>query len=143
MVKNLKALSLVLANYKKFKPKAIISAPEDYFYITKGGETIETIQKDVKINKNKLAIEQIWSANAKTLEPYTIKADKSKMDKNKLQLGKDIKIKLALVKESFIFEEGPIQTTMVGDKSGIGTGGSKDRNVGTGKEDHLTQLIIN
>ena len=139
MVKNLKALSLVLANYKKFKPKAIISAPEDYFYITKGGETIETIQKDVKINKNKLAIEQIWSANAKTLEPYTIKADKSKMDKNKLQLGKDIKIKLALVKESFIFEEGPIQTTMVGDKSGIGTGGSKDRNVGTGKEDHLTQ----
>ena len=139
MVKNLKALSLVLANYKKFKPKAIISAPEDYFYITKGGETIETIQKDVKINKNKLAIEQIWSANAKTLEPYTIKADKSKMDKNKLQLGKDIKIKLALVKESFIFEEGPIQTTMVGDKSGIGTGGGKDRNVGTGKEDHLTQ----
>ena len=139
MVKNLKSLSLVLANYKKFKPKAIISAPEDYFYITKGGETIETIQKDVKINKNKLAIEQIWSANAKTLEPYTIKADKSKMDKNKLQLGKDIKIKLALVKESFIFEEGPIQTTMVGDKSGIGTGGSKDRNVGTGKEDHLTQ----
>ena len=139
MVKNLKALSLVLANYKKFKPKAIISAPEDYFYITKGGETIETIQKDVKINKNKLAIEQIWSTNAKNLEPYTIKAYKSKMDKNKLQLGKDIKIKLALVKESFIFEEGPIQTTMVGDKSGIGTGGSKDRNVGTGKEDHLTQ----
>ena len=139
MVKNLKSLSLVLANYKKFKPKAIISAPEDYFYITKGGETIETIQKDVKINKNKLAIEQIWSTNAKNLEPYTIKADKSKMDKNKLQLGKDIKIKLALVKESFIFEEGPIQTTMVGDKSGIGTGGSKDRNVGTGKEDHLTQ----
>ena len=139
MIKNLKALSLVLANYKKFKPKAIVSAPEDYFHITKGGETIEGIQKDVKINKNKLAIEQIWSANAKTLEPYTIKADKSKMDKNKLQLGKDIKIKLSLVKESFIFEEGPIQTTMVGDKSGIGAGGAKDRNVGTGKEDHLTQ----
>ena len=139
MIKNLKALSLVLANYKKFKPNAITSAPEDYIYITKGGETIEAIQKDVKINKNKLAIEQIWSTNAKTLEPYTIKADKSKMDKNKLQLGKDIKIKLALVKESFIFEEGPIQTSMVGDKSGIGAGGSKDRNVGTGKEDHLTQ----
>jgi len=139
MIKNLKALSLVLANYKKFKPNAIASAPEDYIYITKGGETIETIQKDVKINKNKLAIEQIWSANAKTLEPYTIKADKSKMDKNKLQLGKDIKIKLSLVKESFIFEEGPIQTSMVGDKSGIGAGGGKDRNVGTGKEDHLTQ----
>lgn len=139
MIKNLKALSLVLANYKKFKSNAITSAPEDYIYITKGGETIESIQKDVKINKNKLAIEQIWSANAKTLEPYTIKADKSKMDKNKLQLGKDIKIKLALVKESFIFEEGPIQTSMVGDKSGIGAGGSKDRNVGTGKEDHLTQ----
>jgi len=139
MIKNLKALSLVLANYKKFKPKAIVSSPEDYFHITKGGETIEGIQKDVKINKNKLAIEQIWSANAKTLEPYTIKADKSKMDKNKLQLGKDIKIKLSLVKESFIFEEGPIQTTMVGDKSGIGAGGAKDRNVGTGKEDHLTQ----
>lgn len=139
MIKNLKALSLVLANYKKFKPNAIASAPEDYVYITKGGETIETIQKDVKINKNKLAIEQIWSTNAKTLEPYTIKADKSKMDKNKLQLGKDIKIKLSLVKESFIFEEGPIQTSMVGDKSGIGAGGGKDRNVGTGKEDHLTQ----
>lgn len=139
MIKNLKALSLVLANYKKFKPNAIASAPEDYVYITKGGETIETIQKDVKINKNKLAIEQIWSANAKNLEPYTIKADKSKMDKNKLQLGKDIKIKLSLVKESFIFEEGPIQTSMVGDKSGIGAGGGKDRNVGTGKEDHLTQ----
>lgn len=139
MIKNLKALSLVLANYKKFKPKAIASAPEDYFHITKGGETIEVIQKDVKINKNKLAIEQIWLSNAKTLEPYTIKADKSKMDKNKLQLGKDIKIKLSLVKESFIFEEGPIQTTMVGDKSGIGAGGAKDRNVGTGKEDHLTQ----
>jgi hypothetical protein len=139
MIKNLKALSLVLANYKKFKPKAIVSSPEDYFHITKGGETIEGIQKDVKINKNKLAIEQIWSANAKTLEPYTIKADKSKMDKNKLQLGKDIKIKLSLVKESFIFEEGPIQTSMVGDKSGIGAGGGKDRNVGTGKEDHLTQ----
>ena len=139
MIKNLKSLSLVLANYKKFKSNAITSAPEDYIYITKGGETIEAIQKDFKINKNKLAIEQIWSANAKTLEPYTIKADKSKMDKNKLQLGKDIKIKLALVKESFIFEEGPIQTSMVGDKSGIGAGGSKDRNVGTGKEDHLTQ----
>ncbi len=139
MIKNLKALSLVLANYKKFKTNVIKSAPEDYVYITKGGETIDGIQKDVKINKNKLAIEQIWTLNAKTLEPYTIKAEKSKMDKNKLQLGKDLKIKLSAIKESFIFEAGPIQTTMVGDKSGIGAGGGKDRNVGSDKESHLTQ----
>ena len=139
MIKNLRSLSLVLANYKKFTPNAIASAPEDYVYITKGGETIEVIQKDVKINKNKLTTDQIWSSNSKTLEPYTIKAEKSKMDKNKLQLPKDLKIKLSLVKEGYLFEEGPIAIGQGGSPTGIGTGGGVNRNVGTKKEDHVTQ----
>lgn len=149
MIKNLRSLSLVLANYKKFTPNAITSEPIDYIYITKGGETIESIQKDIKINKYKLTQDQIWSSNAKTLEPYTVKAEKSKMDKNKLQLPKDLKIKLSLVLvkdlkivrkfEGFIFEEGPIAIGQGGSPTGIGTGGGQNRNAGTDKEDHVTQ----
>ena len=150
MIKNLKALSLVLFNYKKFKPKGSTVKPEEFTYMTKAGDTIEKIQKDFNINKKKLTSDQIWSANAKILEPYTIKAEKSKMDKNKLQLGKDLKISFVPstapsinkvsneVRENYIFEAGPIAGG-ASKNVGIGDGGSANRNVGTGKEDHLTQ----
>lgn len=144
MVKNLKSLSMVLTTYKRFKPapntiKSSEDTTHDDFYTTKGGESIESIQKDVKINKNKLTSEQIWNLNKKVLEPYGEKSVKTKIDKYKIQLAKGLKIRLSALKEGFLFEEGPIKIGEGGDPSGIGTGAGKNRNVGTGGESHLTQ----
>lgn len=152
MIKNIKALSLVLSNYKKFNPDSIKrsdKAGANDFYTTAGGETIDGIQKDSKINKNKLTSEQIWNKNKKVLQPYEEKAVKSKLNKYTLQLAKGLKLEISAVNESFIFEDGPIGTSNVGSKAGIGTGGGIDRNKAVKikdkdgnviqAEDHLTQ----
>jgi hypothetical protein len=147
MIKALKSLSLILVNYKKFKPgsqaKDVAMGGESVGYITKGGETIEGIQKDTTINKNKLTIDQIWSQNNKVLQPYAEKAEKMKMDKNKIQLTKGLRLNLASVKESYLYEAGPIAgSNREGSDKPIGSGAGTQRNIGSGAESHSTQAYM-
>lgn len=147
MVKALKALSVLLANYKKiqFSDKKIEkSFTVDLSYTCKGGETIEGIQKDSAINKAKLTMDQIWSVNSKVLQSYAEKAEKIKTDKNKLQLAKGLVLVLSnstvgVKKESYLFEAGPIETTKEGSPVGVGAGAGKDRNVVSSEASHAKQ----
>jgi hypothetical protein len=132
MVENLKALSLVIKYYTKVKVETSgvgQSSKDSYVYITKGGETIEGIQKSADINKFKLDLEKIWSLNQKALDKYIQDAAKKKVDKNKLQLSNGIKINLSKVNESYIFE------------ANFGVGAAPERANVKGGESHLTQAF--
>ena len=62
------------------------------------------------------------------------------MDKNKIQLGKGLKLNLTAVVESFLFEAGPIAgSNKEGSVQPVGSGSGVNRNVTTGGEDHLAQ----
>ena len=130
MVKNLKALSLVLANYQKVKISAPASKDFKYIYVTKEGDTVEKIQKSPQINKNKLATTEIRAKNTFL----------TKYPKDNQTLAPGLKILL----EGFqILEEATFGTT----------GGSAERgNIKAGKpsstgekptssEDHLAQAF--
>lgn len=132
MVENLKALSLMIKYYTKVKvetPSVGQSSKDSYVYITKGGETIEGIQKSTDINKFALDLEKIWSLNQKALDKYIQDAAKKKVDKNKLQLSAGIKINLSKVNESYIFE------------ANFGVGAAPERANVKGGESHLTQAF--
>lgn len=123
MVKNLKSLGTILDAYKRVKiqtsdPVAKSSTIEPYK--TKEGDTIEKIQKDVNINKKKLALADIRTKNSKVLQKYP-------KDNQVLPAG------LVLVMESSLFEAVPGTSNQ--------PGGSQDRgNIKSG-EDHLTQAF--
>jgi hypothetical protein len=144
MIKALKSLSILLSNYKKVQIKSNkeVAHKTSLSYVTKGGETIEGIQKDVNINKSKLTIEQIWAANSKGLQSYLEKAEKLKSDKNKLQLAKGLTLALSVIKESYIFESSPIQKTKEGSPVGIGSGAGVERNVVSSGESHAVQAYV-
>lgn len=132
MVENLKALSLMIKYYTKVKVETSgvgQSSKDSYVYTTKGGETIEGIQKSTDINKFKLDLEKIWSLNQKALDKYIQDAAKKKVDKNKLQLSAGIKINLSKVNESYIFE------------ANFGVGAAPERANVKGSESHLTQAF--
>lgn len=148
MVKALKSLSLVLAYYKKVEiqsaGKEEQSGKKLLKYVCKGGETIEGIQKDVTINKFKLTTDQIWAINSKVLQPYTEKATKSKLDKNKLQLSKGLVLTLEMIKESsqYLFENSPVAgSNAVGSSTPMGAGAGAKRAEVTGGENHLVQAF--
>jgi hypothetical protein len=133
IVNNLKALSLMIKYYKNVKISGAAGGFKEQtqgeFYVTKAGDTIESIQKNTLVNKNKLTTDQIWTINSKILQPYLELATKKGADKNKLQLKIGIKINISKVNENYIFE------------ATFGTGGGKDRaNVKSG-EDQLTQAF--
>jgi hypothetical protein len=133
IVNNLKSISLMIKYYKNVKLSGAESTPKyqsgENFFTTKGGETIKSIYGDKSINKFNLELEQIWKNNSKILQPYLDLATQKKTDKNTLQLKAGLKINLAKINESMIFEDT------------FGTGGAKDRaNVKSG-EDHLTQAF--
>jgi hypothetical protein len=131
MIKALKSLSLILVNYKKFTPNAIKSAPEDNFYLTKAGDTVDKIQKDVNINKKKLSLVDIRSKNKAVLNEYP-------KDNQTLKPG------LKLVLESnYLFEAGPIAgSNKVGSTTPIGSGSGDQRNKGSEQETHATQAYM-
>lgn len=129
MIENLKALSLMVKYYGKVKTSSPNIESKGNFYVTKGGETIESIQKDFNINKFKLSLEQIWTLNTKLLQSYIDLAKTKGTDKSKLQLKAGLKINLSKVNESYLFE------------ATFGVGGAADRSNIKGGESHSTQAF--
>lgn len=127
MLKNLQALKLIIANYKKVDLSGAPGAAgtgKTRGYVTQEGDTIESIQKNVAVNKKKLTSIDILNKNQQKLTKV-LAGLKTPEEKIKKALPKGI----TLVLESlFLLEEAT-----------IGEGGGKDRHkVGAG-EDHLTQ----
>lgn len=124
MIKNLSALYYILKNYEKVnlmivskeKQKDAQGAGSLPPYVTKGGETIESIQKNLELNKKKLSSEQIIGKNEIKLKPTFAKAA-GKFPKEKTPLPKGLELVL--------------------EKQGMG----EDRNNIRGGEDHLTQAF--
>ena len=114
MVKNLKALALILANYKKVNTGASTGATgkPKITYITKNGDKLNLIQSDNTKNPKKLDIATIRSKNPK-LSTYT-------KDDQSLPSGMVLLMEAA---DSF------------------GTGGSANRGKTVVGEDHLTQAF--
>jgi len=114
MVKNLKALALILANYKKVNTGASTGATgkPKVTYITKNGDKLNLIQSDNTKNPKKLDIATIRSKNPK-LSTYA-------KDDQSLPSGMVLLMEAA---DSF------------------GTGGSANRGKTVVGEDHLTQAF--
>ena len=123
MLRNLQALKLILANYKKVSllSNADTKAIE---YVTKEGDTIEGIQKNLAVNKKRLTSVDILNKNQQKLSK-ALAGLKTPDEKIKKTLPSGIKL---MLEGLFLLEDAT-----------IGEGGGKDRHkVGTG-EDHLTQ----
>ena len=117
MVKNLKALALILANYTKVNTKVSTSAKTGKpisTYITVAGDTLVKIQNNPTINPNKLDTVTIRSKNPGKLDKY-------KQDNITMAAG------ITLVMEATV--------------DTIGTGGSANRGTVVAGEDHLTQAF--
>jgi hypothetical protein len=117
MVKNLKALALILANYTKVNTKVSTSTKTGKpisTYITVAGDTLVKIQNNPKINPNKLDTVTIRSKNPGKLDKY-------KQDNITMAAG------ITLVMEATV--------------DTIGTGGSANRGTVVAGEDHLTQAF--
>lgn len=115
MVKNLKALALILTNYKKVNTGASTGATgkPKITYITKNGDKLNLIQSDNTKNPKKLDIATIRSKNPK-LSTYA-KDDQS------------------LPSGMVLLMEATVDT--------IGTGGAANRGKTVVGEDHLTQAF--
>jgi hypothetical protein len=115
MVKNLKALALILANYTKVNTTGSTGSTgkSKKTYITKNGDKLNLIQSDIAKNPNKLDIASIRSKNPK-LSGYA-KDDQS------------------LPSGMVLLMEGTVDT--------IGTGGAANRGKTVVGEDHLTQAF--
>ena len=126
MIKNLEALKLIIANYRKVQIGRVNSSDLslDYKkkYITKEGDTIELIQKNTEINKKNLKSVDILNKNLRTLQS-TVAKFKTPDEKIKAPLPAG----LALVMEGLILE------------ATIGEGSGKERHKVAGGEDYLTQ----
>lgn len=128
MVKNLKALGLILANYKNVKivgvnkiPDLAASNQRAGTYITKAGDTVDKIVANTEVNKKKFTADVLRQKNQKVLSPFP---------KN----NQTLKPGLVLVMErAMIFEAVPGTNNQ--------PGGSQDRGNIKGGEDHLTQAF--
>ena len=115
MVKNLKALALILANYTKVNTTGSTSSTgkPKKTYITKNGDKLNLIQSDVAKNPNKLDIASIRSKNPR--------------------LNKYAKDDQSLPSGLVLLMEATVNT--------IGTGGAANRGATVVGEDHLTQAF--
>ena len=128
MVKNLKSLGLILANYKNVKIIGVndksnttqVSADVKK-YTTKEGDTVDKIIANVTINFKKLTADILRKKNQKVLTPFP---------KN----DQPLKAGLVLVMEKNMILEGVPGTNNQ-------PGGSQDRGNIKGGEDHLTQAF--
>ena len=128
MVKNLKSLGLILANYKNVKIIGVndksnttqVSADVKK-YTTKEGDTVDKIIANVTINFKKLTADILRKKNQKVLTPFP---------KN----DQPLKAGLVLVMETNMILEGVPGTNNQ-------PGGSQDRGNIKGGEDHLTQAF--
>lgn len=130
MLKNLEALKLIVGNYKKIQIGNVNSTGKQKGnkreeYITKDGDTIEGIQKNLVINKRKLTSIDILNKNLNVLQ-NTVAKFKTPDEKIKASLPKGLK----LVMEGLLIFEAT-----------IGDGAGKDRNKVVNTEDHLTQAF--
>ena len=97
MIKNLSALYNILIKYQKVVPKlstALQNQAKSSTFVTNGGETIESIQKDPKLNKNNLTTAQIIAKNAAELKPTLDAAAKKNTAKEKATLPKHLSLVL-------------------------------------------------
>lgn len=115
MVKNLKALALILANYTKVNTTGSTGSTgkPKKTYITKNGDKLNLIQSDVAKNPNKLDIASIRSKNPR--------------------LNKYAKDDQSLPSGLVLLMEATVNT--------IGTGGAANRGATVVGEDHLTQAF--
>jgi len=125
MVKNLKSLGLILANYKSVKVVTAETSDKTEHshrtYTTKQGDTVDKIVSDAKINLKKFTADVLRQKNQKALSPYP---------KNDQPLKAGL---LLVMEKNMMFEAVPGTSNL--------PGGSKDRgNIGKG-EDHLTQAF--
>jgi len=133
MIKNLKSLSLILANYESVKIVGSVvdkeknsQNVEKIKYTTVAGDTVEKIQKNTKANPKKLAAADIRTKNPKVLVNYP-------KDNQTMPAG------LVLIMERYSLMEAKDPSPVV--KNSFSTGGSADRgNIKSG-EDHLTQAF--
>ena len=97
MIKNLSALYNILIKYQKVVPKlstALQNQAKSSTFVTNGGETIESIQKDPQLNKKNLTTAQIIAKNAAELKPTLDAAAKKNTAKEKAILPKDLSLVL-------------------------------------------------
>lgn len=125
MIKNLKALGLILANYKNVKivttTNKVSSGKTADTYTTKAGDTVDKIVANTTVNKKKFTADILRQKNQKILAAFP---------KN----NQTLKPGLVLVMEkSMIFEAVPGTNNQ--------PGGSQDRGNIKGGEDHLTQAF--
>jgi len=101
MIENLRALYNILANYKKVNiAKKDAELKVKNTYITNGGETIESIQKDKNINTKNLTLAEIVAKNENLPE---VKAAFDDAAKNNITKEKAVlPEKLSLVLESLV-----------------------------------------
>ena len=116
MVKNLKALALILANYTKVNTTGSTGSTgkPKKTYTTVAGDTLVKIQNNPTINPNKLDAAAIRSKNPGKLDKY-------KQDNITMSAG------ITLVMEATV--------------DTIGTGGAANRGTVVAGEDHLTQAF--
>jgi len=97
MIKNLSALYNILIKYQKVVPKlstALQNQAKSSTFVTNGGETIESIQKDPQLNKKNLTTAQIITKNAAELKPTLDDAAKKNTAKEKAILPKNLSLVL-------------------------------------------------
>jgi hypothetical protein len=143
VIKNLTSLQLLLTNYKGVKlVDTSKSKKQQITYVVKAGDTLEKIQKDTAVNKDKLTLDEIKKINSQVLSKYIESAKKMNTIVDKINLAIGTKIILSRptatgTSESLIYEADVAYTTQqLKSQTGNPVGG----NVTSG-ESHATQAF--
>ena len=143
VIKNLTALQLLLTNYKSVKlVDTSKSKKQEIIHVVKAGDTLEKIQKNTVVNKDKLTLDEIKKINSQVLSKYIESAKKMNTTVDKINLAVGTKIILSRptatgTSESLIFEADVAYTTQ---QLKSQTGNPKGGQV-TSSESHATQAF--
>lgn len=143
VIKNLTALQLLLTNYKSVKlVDTSKSKKQEIIHVVKAGDTLEKIQKNTVVNKDKLTLDEIKKINSQVLSKYIESAKKMNTTVDKINLAVGTKIILSRptatgTSESLIFEADVAYTTQ---QLKSQTGNPKGGQV-TSTESHATQAF--
>ena len=143
IIKNLTSLQLLLTNYKTVKlVDTSKSKKQEIVHVVKAGDTLEKIQKDTVVNKDKLTLDEIKKINSQVLSKYIESAKKMNTTVDKINLAVGTKIILSRptatgTSESLIFEADVAYTTQ---QLKSQTGNPKGGQV-TSSESHATQAF--
>lgn len=143
IIKNLTSLQLLLTNYKTVKlVDTSKSKKQEIVHVVKAGDTLEKIQKNTVVNKDKLTLDEIKKINSQVLSKYIESAKKMNTTVDKINLAVGTKIILSRptatgTSESLIFEADVAYTTQ---QLKSQTGNPKGGQV-TSTESHATQAF--